>query len=569
METHIGRDIPPYAILSHTWEDEEVTLQDWDSPARDRMKGFQKIRMTCSLAARHGIKYAWVDTCCIDKTNRAELSEAINSMYRWYKGAKVCYAYLSDLRLPQSAVLRGFMDLEGSTDPDISEPDDYRDLEPLLRKCRWFYRGWTLQELIAPQTVLFYQHDWRRVGNKTDWNLVLSDVTGITSDAVTQYNPVHYSIAERMSWAAGRETTREEDKAYCLLGIFDVNMPMLYGEGAKAFRRLQEEIIRTGYDVSIFAWTKPFPDISRVRRDGDRSCGAFANAPGEFHSIPARKLIGSQGNEVSITNAGVKLTLELRLVRMPRTGKLSYVLPIRNGGWQPRERRYAPALGVGLKKIDSGRFLRTNVEKLVVIPDASQEGLVRRIRCPDAYVLLDIPSEVPSDFFQEESYPSNFAFPQDCRVVKAQPSDKWNDADNSFMTAFDKEEYGILLVEVKVPTLAEDDDRTGEFMFLFSNCLSIEDHRNDHDLQYTIVGYREHQLILDIINLRIGAGDMDVGEMRRTLRNFAIPVQQTAFVPVEEVGQYIYISVEFVKTITGCRYTFKSSVVALEIKQRP
>ncbi|KAH9227609.1 hypothetical protein K456DRAFT_1780596, partial [Colletotrichum gloeosporioides 23] len=236
METHYGKFIPPYAILSHTWEDEEVTFQDWTSPMRNGMKGFQKIHMTCQLAASNGIQYAWVDTCCIDKSNSAELSEAINSMYKWYQKAEVCYAYLSDLRLPESL------------------PEDASAPAPSFGGCRWFHRGWTLQELIAPTAVLFYQHDWRFVGTKEDWKNILSDVTGIASTAIQDYRPRDYSIAERMSWAGRRETTREEDMAYCLLGIFDVNIPMLYGEGTKAFRRLQEEIIRTAYDVSIFAW---------------------------------------------------------------------------------------------------------------------------------------------------------------------------------------------------------------------------------------------------------------------------------------------------------------------------
>ncbi|KAL3301650.1 HET-domain-containing protein [Colletotrichum asianum] len=534
------------------------------------MKGFRKIRKTCRVAAREGIKYAWVDTCCIDKTNSAELSEAINTMYKWYQNAKVCYVYLSDLRLPATALT-------------------VADLGSLLRRCRWFSRGWTLQALIAPETVLFYQHDWRHVGNKTGWNKVLSDVTGISWPAIESYVPAKYSIAERMSWAAGRDTTREEDRAYCLLGIFDINLPMLYGEGAKAFRRLQEEIIRTGYDVSIFAWTRPVPDNQLSRPDADGPCGAFANAPGEFHPILATSLVESQGNEVSITNAGVKLTLELCLVRIGQNGALSrsYVLPIRKDSRVAKGHdKYA--LGVALKKTYPGRFARTNIDKLVRIPRAR---MMRLIRCPGAYIATDMP---PRDLVPEYFNPFKFLFPQKGgRVVKAWPPDKWNDAKNSFMTSCDKEEYGSLLMEMKTPTLAGyDDGRSGEFMFLFSSRLHYDDTPiNPCDLQYTIVGYREHQLVLDILNLRMGTGDIDVQEMRQTLVNFAIPSQQTAAVPIDESGQYIYASVERGSTTDDAdetiedtidmepglkyvyrwaeRFAFTSSPVACENEQQP
>ncbi|KAI8216172.1 Vegetative incompatibility protein HET-E-1 [Colletotrichum sp. SAR 10_86] len=528
METQIGRRKPPYAILSHTWEDEEVTLQDWNSPARDGMKGFQKILRTCQLAASDGIKYAWVDTCCIDKSNSAELSEAINSMYRWYREAKVCFAYLSDLHIYSSAP-------ESTPGPKMIS---------LLRKCRWFARGWTLQELIAPKSVRFYQHNWGFVGKKADWCDMLSSVTGISSEAIRNFYPEDYSIAERMSWAAKRETTREEDKAYCLMGIFDINMPMLYGEGPKAFRRLQEEIIRTGYDVSIFAWTRPAPNILLRRPAEDQHFGAFANAPGDFVSIPAVKLARSQGNDVSITNAGVKLTLELCLVSsIGQNGALSrsYVLPIRDGG---RGVKGQYALGVALKKTYPGRFARTNIDNLVRIP---RPRMVRRIRCPGACIVTDVPLMMSTNLVHENFNPFKFLFPQKgCRIVKVWPSDKWNDAEDSFMTSCDREEYGSLLVEVKIPTPAGDDSgRSGEFMFLFSSRLHYDDTPvNPCDLQYTIVGYREHQLVLDTINLRMGTGDIDVQEMRRTLVNFAIPRQQTAVVPVNESGQYIYASVE-------------------------
>ncbi|KAK2767968.1 het domain-containing protein [Colletotrichum kahawae] len=513
------------------------------------MKGFRKIRETCRLAARDGIKYAWVDTCCIDKSNSAELSEAINSMYSWYQRAKVCFAYLSDLCLSSSAP-------KSTLAPDLIS---------LLRGCRWFSRGWTLQELIAPASVLFYEKNWGLVGNKKDWDAMLSDVTGISPDTMAYYDPASYSIAERMSWAATRETTREEDKAYSLLGIFDVNMPMLYGEGAKAFRRLQEEIIRTGYDVSIFAWTKP------IRRSppwdiGVTPHGAFADAPGDFHSIPAR-LIRRQWNEVGVTNAAVKLNLELYLVQMPETDGLTYVLPVCRGSSQSAGNQYASALGVGLEKIGSGRFVRKYVEKLVKIPDDGEAGMVRQIRRANVYILINPSYNIQSDSIFERLQP-DYKFSQGCRVVKAWPSGDWNDAESSFMTVIQEPNCGSFLLEVQSPRLTDDGPAkqrlTGEFMFLFSSLPNSDDTSTtklNPDLVYTIVGYREHQMMLDIINMRMEAGDMDAKEMRLTLRNFAIPRQQTAAVPVGGDGKYIF-TVRVVEGTLTHRLLFRSSSVA-------
>ena len=230
---------PPYAILSHTWENEEVSFQDLTDfhrrqpqhhyPALQARDGFQKIVHTCRLAQDHSIDWVWVDTCCIDKSSSAELTETINSMFRWYQKAVVCFAYLGDL-----------------------SPAD--DLQDSLQNCRWFTRGWTLQELIAPSVVNFYDQRWNIRGTKQSLASVLSGITAIEERALLGA-PLHaYRIAVRMSWAAKRVTSRPEDMAYCLLGIFDVNIPLIYGEGIKAFRRLQEAIIRQSSDMSIFAW---------------------------------------------------------------------------------------------------------------------------------------------------------------------------------------------------------------------------------------------------------------------------------------------------------------------------
>lgn len=236
----LGSATPQYAILSHTWEDEEVSLQEAIecSPFLFTKKGYHKIVNYCRVAAEDGYDWAWVDTCCIDKKNHAELAESINSMFRWYQQASVCHVFLSDL-------------------PSASELDD------ALPKCRWFTRGWTLQELLAPGVVKFYDGTWNLRGTKADLFDQLSKITGILWSVLAGERPLHdISVGVRMSWASNRETTRPEDIAYCLLGIFDVNMPMIYCEGNKAFRRLQEEIIRQSNDLTIFACNHDIDDVS-------------------------------------------------------------------------------------------------------------------------------------------------------------------------------------------------------------------------------------------------------------------------------------------------------------------
>ncbi|KAF4436578.1 hypothetical protein F53441_13216 [Fusarium austroafricanum] len=224
-------DIPKYAILSHTWDGtQEVTFQHCNSASSKLKTGYDKIRKTCELALKDGIEYIWVDTCCIDKSSSAELTEAINSMFRWYQQAAVCYVYLAD-----------FADLS-----EISA----------LKHCRWFSRGWTLQELIAPKSMKFFNQSWTYFGSKDSLMDQLSSITSIDAMILGHEAPLSSAcIAKRLSWAAGRKTTRVEDKAYCLLGICDINMPMLYGEGQASFRRLQEEIIKSTCDLSLLAWT--------------------------------------------------------------------------------------------------------------------------------------------------------------------------------------------------------------------------------------------------------------------------------------------------------------------------
>lgn len=273
VETFGDDQIPLYAILSHTWEAEEVTFQDMELGKATSKKGWAKVKDSCSMARKNGFDYIWLDTCCIDKTSSAELSEAINSMYRWYQKAAVCYAFLADVS--------GL---------------------PGLSKSKWFTRGWTLQELIAPWSMIFFSQTWDELGTKETLGRAISERTRIPRDILSGYQDLEVaSVAQRMSWASDRITTRREDLAYCLMGIFSINMPLLYGEGERAFVRLQEEIMRVSDDHSLFAWKCP-----------NSRGGLLALSPAAFKDsgniIPRNPFVPYNG-PFTLTNKGVHLDL--------------------------------------------------------------------------------------------------------------------------------------------------------------------------------------------------------------------------------------------------------------------
>jgi hypothetical protein len=216
--------IPPYAILSHTWGTEEVSFLDLIDRDAKHKAGYRKVVFCGEQATRDGLHYFWVDTCCIDKRNNTELTKAINSMFRWYRNAVKCYVYLSDVST--SAVGLSAENCQSAWEADF-------------RKSRWFRRGWTLQELLAPACVEFYSSQHQRLGTKESLWPVIHDITRIPVEAICGHPLDNFSTKERLRWAAGRHTTEGEDEAYCLLGIFDVFMPLIYGEGKdNALKRL-------------------------------------------------------------------------------------------------------------------------------------------------------------------------------------------------------------------------------------------------------------------------------------------------------------------------------------------
>ena len=360
LEEFIGEKIPQYAILSHTWGNEEVSFADFTLNQSIAKEGYGKITLTCKHALEDGLGYAWVDTCCIDKSSSAELSEAINSMFAWYKKSTKCYAYLSD-------VLKA----------------DFKESFP---KSRWFTRGWTLQELIAPEDVIFYDRDWNNLGTKLeriDW---ISDITVVDKAALMMRRAKYgvkieldyFCVAKKMSWASNRETTRVEDMAYCLLGIFNIHMPLLYGEGKQAFIRLQEEIISNTADDSILAWglhTEMLDSLGRVpaivahqMKPKSSFEPILANSPENFRDCGGLEYASLPYKSAAFTMTNLGLEIQLPLV--PVRGSFRYEL----GG------QYDGFGWVGLLSCSLGRqfeFLGIFLIPNVGAPDSSM--VLRRI----------------------------------------------------------------------------------------------------------------------------------------------------------------------------------------------
>ena len=343
-----GSQVPEYAILSHTWDKEEVSFQDYihsDREAMRRKQGFQKIEKTCRMARTAGL-YLWVDTCCIDNTSSAELTEAINSMFQWYRDATICYTWLADL-----------------PGADSLSPENPHSC---FKDCRWFTRGWTLQELIAPTRLMFYDQDWTFRGTKRDLDLVVSRITKIDVKLLRNAELLYdVPIAQRMSWAASRHTTRVEDMAYCLLGIFDVNMPMLYGEGPKAFIRLQEEIIRQSNDLSLFAW--------RAAATDQLHHGILAGTPSEFRDSESIALInGTTTNpDFVMTNKGLRITVELH-----PTQNGTYLMTLNCS--QPDGNGGNKQIGILIKMHGGGVYSRVQPDQFGVV-DSAEVGKPTKI----------------------------------------------------------------------------------------------------------------------------------------------------------------------------------------------
>jgi hypothetical protein len=221
-------EIPPYAILSHRWSPEEVTYRDFVSGKSTDKAGYGKIEFCSRQSAIDGLRYFWIDTCCINKADSAELFESINSMFRWYQNAGRCYVYMSDV---------------GRSGQPVDNRCPADDWEGTFKESSWFTRGWTLQELLAPTIVDFYTAEGVYLGTKASLGQIIHSMTGVPLSALSRQHLRKFSLEERFSWMTSRQTSEPEDKAYSLLGVFEVQMSLLYGEGEeKAMKRLRKTV---------------------------------------------------------------------------------------------------------------------------------------------------------------------------------------------------------------------------------------------------------------------------------------------------------------------------------------
>jgi DNA polymerase III delta prime subunit len=257
-----GKPIPPYAILSHRWSDSETLIEDIrNRKHEEKEEGYRKLRFCAEQAAKDGLQYFWIDTCCIDRWDDNERSKAINSMFQWYKNAKRCYVFLSDVSLSAT-----------------TETPQRSDWEASFCASAWFSRGWTLQELIAPVSVEFFSREGQRIGDKASLVRLLHGITGIPLAALRNCPLDQFSASERMKWAEKRTTTEEEDIVYCLLGLLDIEMPITYGEGQEsARRRLQAEMEADGSAPSIIPFSRNKSFVGRESQLAQLEAKLFSN----------------------------------------------------------------------------------------------------------------------------------------------------------------------------------------------------------------------------------------------------------------------------------------------------
>lgn len=449
----VGINVPPYAILSHTWvSGQEVTFQEMRSPAgldptALSKSGWGKIDKTCRQTAQDGLKYAWVDTCCIDKSSSAELSEAINSMFRWYKRAAICYVFLS-----------------GLAHFDWSE--DAGELQASIEHCRWFSRSWTLQELIAPLHIDFYDEDWEFCFTKEMASEALARITGIGCDILNhKIDLSSVSVAQKMSWAATRESTRIEDLAYSLLGIFGINMPLLYGEEERAFLRLQAEIISSCPDPTILAWMQRLETSEDYLEDLDDSySGVMASSPSSFQDCAEVKSLSNQPLfDFSMSNRGIQLRAQFGLLPLRASRGSCIVLPvceIRN-----------QAFGIRVRNLGGSCFVRQDAQELVRIrPEAVAHRLVL-----EPFLLKQMPppsttaNETRNIILESRHCVLEAVMPPDMEIYRRWPWQQWDEEDTLFFGPHrpsDDVGWASLKI-VALPPYPFYDGGTGSVDFLF------------------------------------------------------------------------------------------------------
>lgn len=394
---YVPRSDEAYAILSHTWGSaaEEVTYQEMVAPTRSESTlskpGYHKIVQTCEIArTQYQLRWAWIDTCCIDKSSSAELSEAINSMFRWYRDAFVCFAYLADM-----------------------------DENPTsFQRSRWFTRGWTLQELIAPGDLVFFDGDWNFRGTKSSMGSQISFATGIPAGVLENSIMLHdIPVAVRLSWASKRETTRDEDLAYCLLGIFDVNIPMLYGEGTKAFMRLQEAILSQSADMSLFLWTD--------RLLAQQYTGLFAYAPSCFQQMSCANAEPTFTQpEFYPTNRGIRM--KLGITWDSATGLA--ILPLEHSMTYDEK-----PLGIYLRRFGSDLFVRAQPQEYCSVSTEREYTVFTAAK-----------SLTRSQSKAIESNVLRISVPGDINPIRGEPLGSWDPANSLIYAGYTGASQGYL-----------------------------------------------------------------------------------------------------------------------------
>ncbi|KAJ2898044.1 het domain [Zalerion maritima] len=447
--------VPPYAILSHTWDSEEISLLDieglhgyWESSGgannsipTTKKRSFEKIRRAVRTARQHGYKYIWVDTCCIDKTSQEEVSDAVNNNFAWYQDAAVCYAYLSDV--------------------EPADRDDVYGDKSTFRRSRWFTRGWTLSELIAPAKMEFYAHDWSHLGSKTNDKFLklLSKASGVPMDILNgEVELDDVCIATRMQWAARRQTTRVEDVGYSLLGIFGVQMSVNYGEGSSAFIRMQQEILPKTHDQSLFAWYMNDESgiASPTPSNGDiRMWGLLADSPKRFTKTGNLKPVihpSAVENPWGMTGKGLRAGFIIR----PCT-EFGFSTDIYQArlNCEPRDLSTSPPT-IFLKRLWGDQFARILADKRnmgTTRAPNTNEGTFETIFVKQQptqavrHIRITVADQAPASGMVDRT-------PIKWEVISAYPEEYWDKKVTLKTPGFQTGIVGVIRIQVKIPRSA-------------------------------------------------------------------------------------------------------------------
>jgi hypothetical protein len=331
-------------------------------------------------------------------------------MYQWYEAARICFVLLEDLVSGQP-------------------------LEACLTSCRWFSRGWTLQELIAPRLVRFFDQSMQFVGTKRDHAALISVTTKIPPYILLEgVEEESICVAAKMSWAAGRQTKRKEDAAYCLLGLFNVHMPLIYGEGDQAFQRLQEEIVKRHNDITIFAWNPLGKQLHNREY-----IGLFAPSSADFAESFAIRPFTDVFIEFSTTNKGVLFTSEIRLrtdvIEQPGNGASGEVYLFCLGidsqcGGGERQRH----TGIYLRKLGPRLYCRLGNIRMASTPWKIAR-ILSTLDVTATHILIDPMVAMTNVPFLYRMSSVHVPWYGDVRVDKAYPTSLWDHTDSLYMSA--------------------------------------------------------------------------------------------------------------------------------------